>query len=57
MLYTYEDLMSFVERNHYEDRPFYEVIQLYNEEAKEYFDCMQPDEYRPMIHSIEITIM
>lgn len=39
-MFTYEDLLSFVERNDYQNKKFNDVITLYKKEALEYFDCM-----------------
>lgn len=39
-MFTYEDLLSFVERNDYQNKKFDDVIRLYKEEAQEYFECM-----------------
>ena len=39
-MFTYEDLLSFVERNDYQNKKFNDVIMLYKKEAQEYFECM-----------------
>lgn len=44
MLFTYEDLIAFAERNGYMDDSFEEVIQLYRQEAREVLESMIPNE-------------
>ncbi len=39
-MFTYEDLLSFVERNDYQNKKFDDVITLYKKEAQEYLECM-----------------
>ena len=44
MLFTYEDLIAFAERNGYMDNSFEEVLQLYRQEAREVLESMIPNE-------------
>lgn len=44
-MFTYEDLLTFVENNDYQNKKFSEVITLYEKEATEYFNSMQADDY------------
>ncbi len=53
-MFTYEDLVDFVERNGYQNMSFHKVIELYNREMNEAYESMQADEYLATIESHEI---
>lgn len=44
-MFTYEDLIEFVEKNDYQKKPFNKVIELYKQEMTEYYDSMDEDTY------------
>lgn len=53
-MFTYEDLVDFVEKNGYQNMSFHKVIELYNREMNEAYESMQADEYLATIESHEI---
>lgn len=50
----YETLLTFVELNDYQNKPFHEVIELYDKEIKDYYESMRADDYLSSIEAHEI---
>lgn len=55
-MFTYEDLLAFVERNDYQNKSFSKVIELYKKEMQEYYDGMQADSYLASLEAHELIM-
>lgn len=55
-MFTYEDLIEFVDRNDYHNKPFKEVIALYKEELEDCYNSMIADDYLASVEEHELIM-